>query len=95
MRPDAPHFPIIPPEDPDQTPADTPLAREVRAALRGPMAAFRYEFSEALIGLEGRLCEALVGSVSPRLSAIERRLDMVEAHLGLKTEPAPPPEGAE
>ncbi len=93
MRPPAPDFPILPSEE--TTPADTPMAREVRAALRGPMHVFRLEFAEALAALEGKLCEALVGSVSPRFQAIERRLDFIESHLGLATEPAPPPDGAE
>lgn len=94
MRPPAPDF-LIPPaptEELEQTPADTPLAREVRSALRGPIHALRAEFSEALADFEGRMCTALVEAVtrSKTVKDIHARLDRLEGHC-FQTEPCPPP----
>ena len=96
MRPPAPDFPIDTPEDPEITPADTPIAREVRAALRGPIHALRYELAESLNSFEGRMCTALVEAVtrSKVVRDIHARLDRIEGHC-FPTEPAPPPDGAE
>jgi hypothetical protein len=99
MRPEAPPL-MLPPEDPEQTPAETPLAREVQAALRGPLRALRMDLAkmqaDAMREFEGRVCEGLVDAVnrSAAQRSNERRLDALEEHC-FKTEPAPPLEGAE
>jgi len=87
---------IVPPDDPEQTPADTPLAREVRAALVGPLHSLRVllfqEMASQLDAFEGRMCSALVEAVtrSKAQRDTDARLDRLEAHC-FPTEPAPPP----
>lgn len=99
MRPTAPDL-MLPPEDPEQTPADTRLAREIRSALRGPMHALRVDLatamSEKLEALEGRMCTALVEAVtrSKVIRDLDDRVSRLEDHC-FKTEPAPPPDGGE
>jgi len=80
----------------DQTPADTPLAREVRSALRGPMESLRAELAglvdSAVRDLEGRTCEALVEafSRSKTIVDIHQRLEVLE-QWRRDTERCPPP----
>jgi hypothetical protein len=96
LRPVAPDL-MLPPEDHEQTPADTPLAREVRAALVGPLHSLRVllfqEMATQLASFEGRVCESLVEAVtrSHVQRRNEERLDRLEEHC-FKTEPAPPPD---
>lgn len=58
------------PKDREITLPDTPLAKIIADALRPELEA-----------LEGRLCEALVNAVSPRLIKLERDTGQFEAEL--------------
>ncbi len=96
---DSPYPPFLSPEE--QTPADTPLSRAVRDALRAPMARLRLELAELVEGsvkdLEGRTCEALVEAFnrSKTIVDIHARLDSLE-QWRRDTERCPPPsEGAD
>jgi hypothetical protein len=69
----------------DITATESPWAKLIRQAVRREMH-----------DLEARLCETLVNTLSPKLIALESRVDHIERFLGIgrhrDTVPAPPSE---